>query len=183
MTGTAAVWEAAGVPAIVIMGVVLHFAFGWSGRNLMVGLVAPVNESAWEHLKMGFWPTTAYAALQFVATDVVPPHFWMAHAAGVYTIATLMLALYLIAEALPWQFGMAARLTIDGLTFVVAVVAGQCVTLALTRHPVDVVGGSTVGIAAFAFAAAILAATTVKPPRWSLFRDQQDGTFGIRRQQ
>ena len=37
--------------AIVIAGTLLHFVYGWSGRNLLVGLVSPVNESVWEHTK------------------------------------------------------------------------------------------------------------------------------------
>ena len=37
--------------AIVVAGALLHFVYGWSSRNALVGLVSPVNESVWEHTK------------------------------------------------------------------------------------------------------------------------------------
>lgn len=41
---------------IMISGVLLHFTYEWSGNNNIVGLVTPVNESVWEHLKLLFFP-------------------------------------------------------------------------------------------------------------------------------
>ena len=41
---------------IMISGVLLHFAYEWSGDNKFVGLITPVNESIWEHLKLLFFP-------------------------------------------------------------------------------------------------------------------------------
>lgn len=181
MATNSVAWEVAGIPVVVVTGTLLHFAFGWSGRSPVVGVVAPVNESVWEHLKMAFWPAAAYTAVQLVAMPGIPPNFMAAKAAGVYTMAVVMLGLYVLTVAVPWNFGTVARLTLDGLTFVVAVVAGQVVTIALAGRPPAGFDASAVGIAAFAFAAVVLAVTTFVPPRWSVFRDQQDGTFGIRR--
>ena len=39
-----------------ILGVLLHFAYDFSGRNIIIGLFTPVNESTWEHLKLLFFP-------------------------------------------------------------------------------------------------------------------------------
>lgn len=44
--------ELVGIPFIVILGSLLHFAFAWSGYWIPVALVAAVNESAWEQLKL-----------------------------------------------------------------------------------------------------------------------------------
>ncbi len=41
---------------MTIAGILLHFAYEWSGENIFVSFVAPVNESIWEHLKLIFWP-------------------------------------------------------------------------------------------------------------------------------
>ena len=37
-------------------GTALHFAYEWSGENVVVGAVAAVNESTWEHMKLLFIP-------------------------------------------------------------------------------------------------------------------------------
>ncbi len=41
---------------VALLGVLLHFVYEWSGKNLIVGLFSPINESVWEHLKLFFFP-------------------------------------------------------------------------------------------------------------------------------
>ena len=46
----------AGILCVSILGTLLHFTYRWSGRNPLIGLIAPVNESVWEHMKLLFFP-------------------------------------------------------------------------------------------------------------------------------
>lgn len=46
----------AGILCVSILGTILHFTYRWSGRNPLIGLIAPVNESVWEHMKLLFFP-------------------------------------------------------------------------------------------------------------------------------
>ena len=39
---------------VVLFGAMLHFTYEWSGDALWVGLWSSVNESVWEHFKLGF---------------------------------------------------------------------------------------------------------------------------------
>ena len=39
--------------SVSLLGTLLHFTYRWSGRN---PLIAPVNESVWEHMKLLFFP-------------------------------------------------------------------------------------------------------------------------------
>lgn len=48
-----------GVPVLFLAGTLLHFLYGLSGEFFLVGLLAPVNESVWEHLKLALWPINA----------------------------------------------------------------------------------------------------------------------------
>ena len=45
-----------GILFTAILGTVLHFTYDWSGSLPPVGLIAPVSESVWEHLKLLFFP-------------------------------------------------------------------------------------------------------------------------------
>lgn len=45
-------------------GVLLHFAYEWSGGSQIVALFAAVNESTWEHLKLAFWPALLLTPVQ-----------------------------------------------------------------------------------------------------------------------
>lgn len=48
----------------IITGTLLHFIHEWFGGNLTAVLGA-VNESTWEHLKLLFWPMTAFTILEY----------------------------------------------------------------------------------------------------------------------
>lgn len=47
----------------MILGIVSHFVYEWSGNNFLVGLFFPVDESVWEHMKLIFFPMLAYALI------------------------------------------------------------------------------------------------------------------------
>lgn len=47
---------------VIILGTLSHFLYGWSGRNVTVGLFTPVDESVWEHMKLLFFPMLLFSA-------------------------------------------------------------------------------------------------------------------------
>ncbi|MCJ7665514.1 MAG: DUF6512 family protein, partial [Actinobacteria bacterium] len=49
-------WEMLGILFAFILGSLLHFTFELSGSWGPMALISGVNESVWEHLKIGFWP-------------------------------------------------------------------------------------------------------------------------------
>ena len=49
-----------GIPILFIVGSIFHFIYEWSGNNFIIGLISPINESIWEHLKLVLLPTTIY---------------------------------------------------------------------------------------------------------------------------
>ena len=52
-----------GAVATVILGVISHFVYDWTGENFFVGLFFSINESTWEHMKLLFFPMFAYALI------------------------------------------------------------------------------------------------------------------------
>lgn len=49
-----------GAVFVLLTGTLSHFLYKWSGNNFIVGLITPVNESVWEHMKMVFFPMLLY---------------------------------------------------------------------------------------------------------------------------
>ena len=49
-----------GIPILFIVGSIFHFLYELSGSNILIGLITPINESIWEHLKLLFTPMTIY---------------------------------------------------------------------------------------------------------------------------
>jgi len=48
-----------------VSGTLLHFLYDWSGKNVFVGLFAPVSESVWEHMKLLFYPVLFFSLIEF----------------------------------------------------------------------------------------------------------------------
>ncbi len=66
----------AGAALCAISGTLLHFAYEASGDHALVGLIAPVNESVWEHLKLLFWPVVLYTLLLWPFVRRQIPAWW-----------------------------------------------------------------------------------------------------------
>ena len=50
-----------GIIFVLATGTLAHFFYQWSGKNRIVGLFTPINESIWEHMKLLFFPMLLYA--------------------------------------------------------------------------------------------------------------------------
>lgn len=75
-------WEIGTVLWVCIAGSVLHFAFELSDYWRPMAVIAAVNESAWEHTKMYFWPGLLAALVQFTYTRNVAHNYWLGKSAA-----------------------------------------------------------------------------------------------------
>ncbi len=55
-----------GIVFVFILGCLWHFFYPWSRQNFLVGLVAPVNESVPEHLKLLFFPFLIFSVFEYI---------------------------------------------------------------------------------------------------------------------
>lgn len=73
-------WEAGCVVFVTVAGSLLHFAFELSDFWRPLAFVAAVNESAWEHSKIYFWPGVLFALVQYTYTRNVANNYWLGKA-------------------------------------------------------------------------------------------------------
>lgn len=65
-----------GILWTLVTGTLSHFFYQWSGENFLIGLVSPVNETVWEHLKLLFFPGLIFLlAEKIVLEDRYPDIF------------------------------------------------------------------------------------------------------------
>lgn len=50
-----------GILFVSVIGTVWHFVYQWTGNHFLAGLLFPVNESTWEHMKLCFFPMSIYS--------------------------------------------------------------------------------------------------------------------------
>ena len=168
----------AGVPVLFLAGTLIHFLYGLSGEFFLVGLLAPVNESVWEHLKLALWPTTLWWTAGYLWAQRrgreldAPAWFAAAQGALLTTEITIVLLFYFYTGA----FGVES-LAADVLLFFLAVLLGQIAGGKIYQR------GSSVSwvfpLALLALLLALFAAFTLAPPDLPLFTDPNSGVRGI----
>jgi hypothetical protein len=168
-------WELGGIVFTVVLGALLHFVFEWSGRAVPVGAIAAVNESVWEHLKLGFWPALVYAALEYGRFGRSANNFPLAKTVGIYLISITIVVLFYLYTAILGH----GLLPVDIAIFVVGVIVGQLVSYKLLTVSLLPEKLSRFAPIALAVLAILFVLFTFYPPQFPLFRDPVTGGYGI----
>ena len=50
----------------MFLGTLNHFLYDWSGKNPVIALFTPVNESVWEHMKLLFFPFLLLSLIEYI---------------------------------------------------------------------------------------------------------------------
>jgi len=168
-------WELAGIIFIVVLGSLLHFIFEWSGSAIPIAPIAAVNESVWEHLKLGFWPALVYAALEYSRFGKSANNFPFAKTLGIFLIPITIVVLYYAYTAILGH----GLLEVDIAIFVVAVIIGQLVSYKLLITSPLPKRLNRFAPIALAILCILFVLCTFYPPRLPLFRDSVTGGYGI----
>ena len=167
-------WEIGGIPFIFFTGAMLHFLYAWSGFWPPLVSLTAVNESMWEHFKLAFWTTVAYALIQYLRAGKLLVNFWPAKAAGLLVMPVIIAVLFYGYKAVLGRHS----LLLDALIFLVAVWAGQMLSYRILTAPraPDVV--QTLGLAAFVILVTAFLTFSYIPPHHFLFQDPATSQYG-----
>lgn len=77
---------------------ILHFTYEWSGNSKIVGYFSPVNESLWEHLKLGYFSLTFFILIEFWALRNKTYTYFIAKAAGIISMSIFVVLVGYIYE-------------------------------------------------------------------------------------
>ncbi len=172
---TVLIYETIGMLFIIILGSLLHFTFEWSGYQPIVGVFSAVNESVWEHLKLGFWPALLYMIIEYRFIKKETNNFFLAKTVGIYMIPIVITATFYSYTAITGE----SIFLIDILSFIVAVIIGQfasyklltCKQLSHKYEKISLIALFLLGAAFITF--------TFYPPHLPTFQDPISGDYGI----
>ena len=156
-----------GVVFTAVLGILLHYTFEWSGRNLLVAFFAPTNESYFEHLKLLLTPFLLWMLVEYVYYGQYMHAFVPAKVISLYVGMFLMVALHLaytsIAKA-PVVWGSI-------LVFIVTVIAAFVLSeFLMTLAVLDSAGLEILFDGILVLTIIGFAALTIYPPRGWLFQ-------------
>ena len=168
-------WEALGFFFIVIIGTLLHFCFEWSGRFAPLALFCAVNESVWEHLKLGFWPGLFFALLEYILWGNKTTNFLIAKALSLYIMPIVVVILFYSYTAILGTH----ILLIDILIFVVSVLLAQYISFHIIISPKDYSALNKIALIMLAIITLAFSLFTYFPPKLGLFADPRTGKAGV----
>jgi len=168
-------WEVGGIVFTVVLGALLHFAFEWCGRSIAVAPIAAVNESVWEHLKLGFWPALVYAVLEYGRFGKCAENFGVAKTVGIYVIPVAIVVLFYSYTSILGHGVLAADIGI----FIAAVIVGQLGSYRLLISPPMSRRLNRFAPIALGVLVVLFIVFTFYPPQLALFRDPASGGYGI----
>jgi len=168
-------WELSGIIFVFFLGALLHFLFEWSGESKVVGLIASVNESVWEHFKQGFWPMCLYAAIEYKFIRSHVTNFLTAKAVAVYLIPAITGLVFYAYTAIIGE----EILIVDILIFLVAIIAGQLISYKIMTLSSLPKYANIISLIFIILLASMLMLFTFFPPHLPIFLDGNSGTYGI----
>lgn len=168
-------WILLGIPVLFLLGSGMHFLFQLSGNHPVIGLLAPVNESVWEHEKLMVWPILLWWVVYgFLMKENLDFGKWMKSGllALVAAVAVMPLLYYFYTEAFGTEL-----LWADILILLISLAIGQLLGLHSYRH------GKSIPVR-YTFTTMLLLVLlfmifTFFPPALPLFQDGVTGGYGI----
>lgn len=84
------------VPFLFLLGSMLHFGYDFSGKNKIVGIFSPVNESVFEHSKLLLTPLILFWTIGyfFLNDSVNINNYFLAMLVSAFTSITIMICFY-----------------------------------------------------------------------------------------
>ena len=158
------------------VGFLLHFAYELCGENYLIALVAPVNESIWEHLKLLTMPFLFTAAVEYFVYGMHTHNFFSAKLFGICGALFFVVSSY---YTLAGAFGinnMATNIAI----FILGTLIAYVISCRLLKNK-NFGGGIWEALSVVCLAVLVLAffVLTYVQPQIPLFRDPMTMTYGI----
>lgn len=168
-------WHILGVFFVFIFGSLLHFAYDWSGQNVIVGLFSPVNESTWEHLKLLFTPILLITILEFFKYGRKSSGFLLTRAIStIIGLITIITVFYTYVGIIGENY-----LFLDIATFLLGVLATYWFSYnSLKTKSYTIQSGNLLGLLMFILLTACFIFFTFQPPHINLFLDPVSGSYG-----
>ena len=168
-------WELIGMIFIILVGSLFHFVFELSGNSPPVGAIAAVNESVWEHLKLGYWPLVFFSIIEYKFLKDKAKNIGLAKLlAAITIILTIIIIFYSYTAILGEDI-----LIIDILSFVIAIIVGQIVSYKVLSSSQFSNWINLISWTLFIILGVLFVVFTYFPPELFLFEDPLTGLYGI----
>ena len=168
-------WEMFGILFIFLLGAFFHFIYEISGFLKPIALIGAVNESVWEHLKIGFWPAFIWAIIEFFVLSKRTKNFFIAKGISFTLIGLLITGLFYAYTILTGLESLAIDISIFFVAIAVAQIISYRIMIIKRYHRVlNVIGVILILVNLIAFSL-----LSYFPLKYPIFLDPVSGGYGI----
>ena len=159
----------------IVVGILLHFVYGWSGNNPIVGFFAPINESPWEHMKLAFIPILFFGIVDWIYLRGKVTNYLLSLSAQLLTPIVFILIFFYIYTPISGH----PILFLDISSFIIGVILAKWLGYNFLIKDWDfsysdiICGILILGLIFF------FIISTLNPPRLNPFLDPVTNTYGI----
>jgi len=167
-------WNLSGFFIIVILGWIFHFVYNWTNKSILIGAFVPVNESIWEHLKLGLWGVIIFSIIEYKFLGGIVNNYFLAKAIGIIALSLTILLIYYSYS----NFTDKNILALDIASFIVGVLFCQILSYKIYQTK----NWKILNLFAFFFiylTCIVFATFTYYPPHKEIFKDARNNTYGI----
>ncbi len=163
-----------GILFVWILGVLWHFIYDFSGQNFLVGLIAPVNESIFEHTKLIFFPVLIYYIIEYVVFKKIGIE--VNYLAGIIALIMGTLLVPFIYYFVTFGFGTSS-FVIDILNFFVSALVVFVFRYYLS-FAVPIIS-KNLSIVILTILTLFMMYLTIAPPKVPFFYNSESSSYGI----
>lgn len=162
---------------LFVVGSVLHFVYNWSHHSKGIAVLAAVNESYWEHIKIAFWPVFFLYVGEFFLGGYAFASFIPSRTIALYAIPITMVSTVFLYK----HFARKNILWIDISLFMFTIIVAQVVS---TLYIDELMASRTTVIISWVFLSLLATAFfvfTLNPPKEpDLFKDPITEKYGVK---
>lgn len=163
-------WEFFGVVLISGLGIFLHYAYELSNNTQYIALIAPVNETIWEHLKMPFYGMIGFALFEYLFIGKDYKNFIFAKMFSSLLACGLTVVLYY-----GYTNFLDPSLALDIAAFVIAILIAQIFSYVILRSKFFITGLNYWGLIILVCVSLVFASYTYETPDYNeVFTEQLD---------
>lgn len=167
-------WEIGGIFWIIIVGSILHFTYDWSGKSIIVATFSPVNESVWEHLKLGYFALLLFIPIEYYFINRYASGYFLGKLIGILTMDLIIVIIFYLYK---W-ITKSHSLFIDISAFVLGAIACQVISMKIIKLKLSN-RLNYLGLIGFAVLGSIFVLFTFFTPEFPIFMDSNTKTYGI----
>lgn len=172
-------YEIAGIFIIFFLGVLWHQLYDILGQNFIVGLISPVNESMWEHWKIGFFPIIIYSIIECLFVKDEVRKFLFSKLITILVFELVCFSLTAIWHYLFKDSPETLNLIVDIALYFIGIVFGQIAGYYTACKANENKLLSYVAILGILIHIIVFIIFTINPPKYDYFKDGTTGKYGV----